>query len=453
MSDKSERSAVFVPHMPPLAPDRISALGVLSRIRRNAFSAFPPRCHDEPVLRLRSPVRDVLIAAAPDAMRHVLAERPELYRRVAAGDRIFGALIGRGLAASDGEAWKRQRRILAPAFTPRTVAMLAHHIIACAEATCASLELSRGTPIDLLSIMQLLSLDVACTSMFSLEVGTFGPRLRDLLLSYAMGDGQPRASDFLLPRWMPTPTTMRRSHFRVRWRSLILEIIAQRRAGLPSGSPRDLFDLLSDAYGDEEESLLADEVSTMIFAGHETTGLTLFWACYLLANAPEWRRAVRREAESVDLSPDGAGEALTRLPATRAVVDEAMRLYPPAYMTARQAVVEHPLCGERVKRGAIVLMPFHMLHQNPRLWSSPERFDPGRFLGSSKPARFNYLPFGAGPRVCIGAQLATAEAVLILARLLLRNDVVLDNETPVFPVGSFATRPNRAPMFSLQTPT
>ncbi|MFB0487968.1 cytochrome P450 [Methylobacterium sp. OAE515] len=441
--------ASFAPPMPPLAPDRVGALGVLAGLRRNAYSAFPPRCREQAVLVLPMLGRDVVIAAGPQAMRDVLATRPDLYRRIAAGDRIFGALIGRGVAASEGQAWRRQRRTLAPAFTPRTVTLLAPHMAACAEAAFARLEASRGEPVNLLGVMQDLSLAVACTSMFSLEVDAFGPQLRALLLSYADGVGRPRASDFILPPRVPTLATLRRARFRRRWRALILAIIAQRRAAHHPGAPRDLFDLLSEAYGDREEDLLADEVSTMIFAGHETTGLTLFWACYLLANAPDWRRAVRREARRVDLSPGGAGSAVGALPQTRAVVDEALRLYPPAYMTARQAVADHALCGVPVKRGAIVLMPFTLLHTDPRLWTSPERFDPGRFLGPEKPDRYSFLPFGAGPRVCIGAQLATSEAVLVLARLLRDNDLVLDDDGPVLPVGSFATRPSRSPTFRL----
>ncbi|WP_342108612.1 cytochrome P450 [Methylobacterium sp. SI9] len=441
--------AAFIPPMPPPAPDRVGALGVLAGLRRNAYSAFPPRCRAQAVVVLPMPGRDVVIAAGPQAIRDVLATRPELYRRIAAGDRIFRPLIGRGVAASEGQAWRRQRRILAPAFTPRTVTLLAPHMAACTEAALGPLEASRGAPVDLLAVMQDLSLAVACTSMFSLETDVFGPQLRGLLQSYAGGIGRPRTSDFILPRWVPTPTTIRRAGFRRRWRALILAIIAQRRAAQAPGAPRDLFDLLSEAYGDREADLLADEVSTMIFAGHETTGLTLFWACYLLANAPDWRDAVRREARRVDLSPGGAGAAVGALPLTRAVVDEALRLYPPAYMTARQAVADHALCGVPVRRGAIVLMPFTLLHTDPRLWAAPERFDPGRFLGPGKPDRQGFLPFGTGPRVCIGAQLATSEAVLVLARLLRDNDLVLDDGPPVLPVGSFATRPDRSPTFRL----
>ncbi|PIK73525.1 hypothetical protein CS379_07940 [Methylobacterium frigidaeris] len=268
--------APFIPPMPPPAPDRVGALGVLAGLRRNAYSAFPPRCREQPVLVLPMPGRDVVVAAGPQAMRDVLATRPDLYRRIAAGDRIFGPLIGRGVAASEGQAWRHQRRILAPAFTPRTVSLLAPHMAACTEAALGPLEASRGEPVDLLTVMQDLSLAVACTSIFSLETDTFGPQLRGLLLSYAGGIGRPRASDFILPRWMPTPTTFRRSRFRRRWRALILAIIAQRRASRSPEAPRDLFDLLSEAYEGREEDLLADEVSTMIFAGHETTGLTLF---------------------------------------------------------------------------------------------------------------------------------------------------------------------------------
>ncbi len=269
--------AAFIPPMPPPAPDRVGALGVLAGLRRNAYSAFPPRCRAQAVVVLPMPGRDVVIAAGPQAIRDVLATRPELYRRIAAGDRIFRPLIGRGVAASEGQAWRRQRRTLAPAFTPRTVTLLAPHMAACTEAALGPLEASRGAPVDLLAVMQDLSLAVACTSMFSLETDVFGPQLRGLLQSYAGGIGRPRTSDFILPRWVPTLTTIRRAGFRRRWRALILAIIAQRRAAQAPGAPRDLFDLLSEAYGDREADLLADEVSTMIFAGHETTGLTLFW--------------------------------------------------------------------------------------------------------------------------------------------------------------------------------
>ncbi len=417
-------------------------------IKRNAFSAFPARSFSEPVLRYSLLDRDLILANAPEAMRHVLAERTDLYRRVPAGDRVLGPLLGRGLASSEGDAWRRQRRMLAPAFTPRTLPSIAEHVARCAETTCSRLERQTG-PVDLLSAMQQLSLDIAATTMFSLETERFGGELRRLLSLYATGIGRPRASDFLLPRGIPTLTDLRRSIFRRRWRRLINEIIDLRRSTAVRASPPDLFDMLSDAYAGQNDGLLVDEVSTMIFAGHETTGLTMFWACFLLAQSPYWQTAVRTEAEAVDLDPRRANEALSALRVTRAVVDEALRLYPPAYMSAREAVEAHDLCGVPVRRRSLVLLPFCMLHRNPKLWDAPMAFDPSRFLSEAKPDRFAFLPFGAGPRICIGAQLAVCEAVLVIARLLRSNQLSMERALPVVPIGSFSTRPSHNPVFRL----
>lgn len=184
----------------------------------------------------------------------------------------------------------------------------------------------------------------------------------------------------------------------------------------------------------------------MLFAGHETTGLTLFWACLLLANAPEWQDAVREEARSCDVSPSSAGEALARLPLTRAVVEETSPLDPPVCMSARAVMDSHDLCDLPVRGGSRVLLPFCMLHRNPAFWTSPSRFDPSRFLDAARPDRFTFLPFGAGPRVCNGAQLAVAESMLVLARLLRGNAIAMEHADPVQPIGSFSTRPSRVPM-------
>lgn len=440
----------FEPPAPPLAPDRVTGLGVLMRLRRNAFSAFPARCFSAPAIKYRLGITDLILANTPDAMRHVLADHPDRFRRVRATGRVLGPLLGRGLAAAEGEAWRRQRRTLAPAFTPRTLPVLSQHIAACAEATCARIEASSDGSIDLLSAMQDLSLDIAARSMFSLETARFGPELRRLLVFYSATIGRPRASDFLLPSKLLTPTDVRRALFRRRWSRIIASVIAERRATASPDTPRDMFDMLADAYKDQDEGLLADEVSTMLFAGHETTGLTLFWACFLLANAPEWQDAVREEARACDVSPSSAGEALARLPLTRAVVEETLRLYPPAYMSARAVMDPHDLCGLPVRSGSLVLLPFCMLHRNPAFWASPSRFDPSRFLDAARPDRFTFLPFGAGPRVCIGAQLAIAESMLVLARLLRGNAIAMEHAAPVQPIGSFSTRPSPVPVFKLR---
>lgn len=438
----------YAPPLPPPARPGIGGLGVLNALRRNGYSAFPARCLDEPVVRLRLPWGDLVIASGAEAIGQVLHGNAEGYARLAAGRRILGPIVGRGLLTAEGAAWRRQRKMMAPAFTPRTVPVLAAHIMRCGETTCAALAADDG-PVDLLAAMQALALEIGAVSMFSLESASFDAEMRAMVTSYMRGVGRPRPSDFLLPPGVPTPIAARRRAFRRRWTRLIDAVIAQRRTQEPAEDARDLFDLMAAALGEGEDDLLRDEVSTMIVAGHETTALSLFWACLMLAHAPAWQDAIADEARGLDLSPERAADSLPRLAVTRAVVRETMRLYPPAFMSARRAVRPDTLGGLGIPAGAMVLLPLFLLHRDPRLWTEPDTFDPARFLDGPEPGRFDYLPFGAGPNTCIGAQLAMTEAVLVLARLFRDSTLRLDDTRPVLPIGVIATRPDRAPRFRL----
>jgi cytochrome P450 len=442
--------AVLVPSMPPMPSDQVSGLQVLSALRRNAYCAFPPRCLDEPVVKLRAAGRILILACSPDAIRHVMMTHAEDYARLPFGRRVLGPIIGRGLILSEGEAWRRQRRSMAPAFTPRNVSIMARHIILCTELALRRLEQSCGTEIDMLHEMQMLSLEIAATSMFSMETSAFGSELRGMVLEYMETMGRLSPIDILLPDGVPTLLRARRALFRRRWTRLIYSIIEARRATGPASGARDLFDLLSEAHGRDDEDLLADEVSTMIVAGHETTALTLFWMCTLLARAPQWQSVLASEASRLDLSLEGAAASLSKLVSARAVVQEALRLYPPAFMTGRLATKSHEICGTRVPKGSMILFPFWLLHRSPRWWARPAAFDPSRFLSGTEPDRFAYLPFGIGQHVCIGAQLAMSEATLAISRLVQKFTIAITDDRPVLPVGTLSTRPDHPPAFVLQ---
>ena len=303
-----------VPPMPTMPSDQISGSQVLSALRRNAYCAFPPRCLDEPIVKLRIAGQILILSCTPEAIRYVMMTQAEDYARLPFGRRILGPIIGRGLALSEGEAWRRQRRAMAPAFTPRNVSIMARHIILCTDVALRRLEQSGGVKIDMLREMQMLSLEIAATSMFSLEASAFGSELRRMLSEYMNTMGRMSPIDILLPDGVPTLTRARRALFRRRWTRLIHSIIEARRAAGPAaGGARDLFDLLSEAHGPDDEDLLADEVSTMIVAGHEATALTLFWMCTLLAKAPQWQTALATEASGLDLSIEGAAASLPKL--------------------------------------------------------------------------------------------------------------------------------------------
>lgn len=440
-----------VPPMPPMASNGAGGLRVLLALRRNAYQAFPARCLDEPVVTLRAAGRSLVLATGPDAIRHIMITHGEDYVRLPLGRRVLGPIVGRGLLVSEGETWREQRRAMAPAFTPRNIPIMAQHIIRCTEASCERLQHAVGSEVDLLQELQILSLEIAATSLFSMEMATFGAQLRAVVSEYMATIGRLYPTDVFLPDAIPTPLRVRRAAFRKRWTTLVRTIIEMRRKAGNTGGPRDLFDLLSDAHGTDREDLLVDEVSTMIVAGHETTALTLFWACTLLAQAGQWQDAVAAEAAAVDLSMDGAAASLPKLELTRAVVEETLRLYSPAFMTGRWARQSHDICGTRVPADSIILLPYWILHRSPRWWSHPDTFDPSRFLHGAEPDRLTYLPFGVGRHVCIGAQLAMSEAILATARLLRQFKIEMTSVRAVLPVGRLSTRPDHSPGFVLRS--
>jgi cytochrome P450 len=433
-----------------MAPDGVGGWQILSMLRRNAYSAFPRRCLDEPVVKYRTMGRHLVLACWPEAIRHVLITQADHYTRLPFGRRILRPIVGNGILTSEGEAWRRQRRILAPAFTPRSVAVMVPHIVRCTETAGDRWQKPCGTEIDMLRELQNLSLDIAATTMFSMEASTFTLDLRRMMAEYAETMGRLFPIDVLLPDGVPTPLRVRRALFRRRWKTLIRRIINERRMAGHSGAPRDLFDTLSTMYSADDESLLVDEVSTLLVAGHETTAVVLFWICVLLARMPNWQTALASEVAEIDLSPDRAVENLPKLVLAHAIVREVLRLYPPAFLTGRLARATQEICGTRIEKGAIVLIPIWLLHRNPRWWTRPMEFDPERFLGDTEPVRSTYLPFGAGPHVCIGAQFAMSEATLATARLVQRFVIGIKGDRPVLPVGTLSTQPDHAPTFLLQ---
>src|SRR5256885_6509438 len=262
--------------------------------------------------------------------------------------------------------------------------------------------------------MHYLAIEVAGRAMFSLEMDAFGPRMREMLRDYGERLAQAGVLDILLPPIVPAPQDFARWRFRRRWLRLIDEIVAARPKKAVAGAPRDLLDLMAvdpETGAPVPRRRLADQVATMIAAGHATTAVALFWAFYLVASTPAVQERIAAEAGPLDLAPEGAAEALPHLVYTRAVVQEASRLYPPAYGIFRLARRADEAGGVAVPKGAIVMIAPWLLHRHKTLWTEPDAFDPGRFLpGAPPPDRFAYLPFGMGPRVCVGAQFARAEA-------------------------------------------
>ncbi|MBV8094381.1 MAG: cytochrome P450 [Acetobacteraceae bacterium] len=445
---------LYKPPIPEI-PEKVSFFGFVRAVRSNAVRMWPRSAYEQEMVIDRQLTRTVILANAPDAIHHVLVENAQNYRRTPASIRVIRPIVGEGLLLSQGETWRHQRRTIAPALAARVVPILARHMAAVAAETVSSLTAESG-PINLLATMQRVALDIAGRSMFSLEMHAQGPAMRDHLLRYGMHLARPYFLDLFLPISIPTPHDFARRRFQAEWMGFIDALVEARLQHPQPEKPRDLFDLMRAARDPETgaaftREVLRDQTATMIVAGHETTALTLFWACFLLAHVPEAQQRVAAEASSCDLSPEHAGEALQFLPFTRAVVSESLRLYPPAFALARQAIADDQWRDIPIRRGAAVLIAPWVLHRHRRLWRDPDAFDPERFVpGAPQPPRYAYLPFGTGPRICVGAQFALTEATLVLAALVRSFHLTCIGEKPVLPMPVITLQPNYPPPFLLQ---
>jgi unspecific monooxygenase len=407
--------------IPAASASRLSWRVVAGALRGNALAAFPDEAFEEDVVVQRFFGRQHILLQRPEAIRHVLIDNPQNYRRSPAATRVLRPMFGRGLFLSAGEDWRQQRRSVAPAFAPRTVQRLARHVVATAGRLATDLAAAEGQTVNLVPVFQRLALEIIGGAIFSLDMTQYGPELRDLILRYAARLGRPSLADFLLPQGVVTPADFARARFRRRWRRLIDRIIADRASRPGAGEARDLFDILAaadpDAATPAAAERLGDQIATIVVAGHETTAAALFWAFYLLAIHPDEQERVAAEVAPLDLTPDTAAEILPRLVHTRAVIDEVLRLYPPAFVIVRQSVGDDNAGGVRGPKGSLVLIAPWVLHRHRRFWIAPARFDPSRFLPDGSPPRFAYMPFGAGPRICVGNPFALTELVLVVATM------------------------------------
>ena len=448
---------LFVPPRPAPPDQDLGLFRFLVEVRTNALRIWPKAAYEQDILIGSALGRTRLLINAPDAIHRVLVENTANYCRTAATIRILRPIVGDGLLLSEGDKWRHRRRTMAPALAPRVVPMLARHVVLATEEAMAKISvIAARNPVDILAAVQLLALEIAARSMFSLEMRRYGPALRRLIAQFAVNLGRPYFLDLMLPASIPTLRDLVRRRFRRKWVVLMDEIIASRLHAPPGDNPRDLFDMLLAARDPEtgkafSRDQLRDQMATMIVAGHETTALTLFWSLYLLASSPAEQERVATEVRSIDLASDSAADALANLPYTKAVVNEALRLYPPAFALARMAIGPDRFGDVSVPPGALIMMSPWILHRHSRLWQDPHAFNPSRFLGEAPLAhRFAYMPFGAGPRICIGAQLALTEACLVLAMMVQRFHVELADGAPVLPVAVIVTQPDHPAPFRLR---
>jgi cytochrome P450 len=418
---------LFVPPY-PRRPDRPrGSLSTILALQRNPIEVWCKADFERPVsigrtiLGLRGAAHD------PAAVRRIFLDNAANYRKDNLQLRVLRPGLGNGLLTADGEDWRIQRRALAPLFSPRQVAEFVPAMQRVAEAAVERMSRRRdGAVTDVSELMSRTTLEVLEQTLFSQGLGRDPSAFQRALTSYFETIGRLDPLDLLgAPEFLPRLWRMRGRGALDFFDSAVRAIIENRRALVARGAeaPRDLLTLLMSAKDPENGRGLSDEdvganVITFITAGHETTANGLTWSLFLLSQSPEWRERAEAEADhAFDGERPVSAEGCETL---RAIFEEALRLYPPAAILSRQAIADDELAGVRIPAGAVIMVSPYVLHRRRGLWDNPDAFDPSRFLGEKRERidRFAYIPFGAGPRVCIGMAFAIQEAIILLAHLL-----------------------------------
>ena len=404
-------------------PRGLPIVGMLPAVRRNPTAVFitaARRFGD--VVHLKIGPRNGYLITNPADVRRVLQDNARNYHKSPLYDKLR-AVLGNGLLTSEDAFWLRQRRIAQPSFHHQRIAVLAGVMAKAARETAERWKtvVSEKGPVDIDEEMMRLTRTVVLRTLLGGDLGPFAARVDDAWTVVNQHIGESFWSLGFTDR-LPTPKYRRFLAARAVLMGAVDHVISQRRSS-PSGSA-DLLSMLLSARDEETGEAMTDnqlrvEVMTFLLAGQETTSLALTWTWYLLSQHPEARHRLEEEIDSVLDGRPPEYTDLVHLPYTRRVIDEAMRLYPPAWGFSRQALSDDQLGGFHLPRGWLVFVLPYVLHRLPAFWENPDAFDPDRFSPerSADRPKFVYLPFGAGPRQCIGNQFALIEAQLTVATL------------------------------------
>jgi cytochrome P450 len=409
----------------------------------------------------------VYLAVHPDYVRHVLQDNSRNYSKDTFQYNLLRTVTGDGLLTSDGDMWRRQRRLEQPAFHRQRISAFSDLMVTACSEMLAGWEpkVRRGEPLDIAAEMMEVALKIVGKALFSLDIrGEAGGLAQDVLVVLDHIVARARTLS-LVPDSFPTPGNRRFRGALARLDRFVYDIIAgrRRRAAAGQSMPEDLLTMLMAARLEEDHGAalpagggadgfnggsmsdrqLHDEVITLIIAGHETVASALTWTWYLLSMQPAAYRALRQELDRVLAGRVPTAADLPELAYTRMVFDEALRLYPPAWIITRKSLMADQIGPYRVPAGALVVLSPYVTHRMPQFWPNPEGFDPERFSDDQVAGRqrFAYFPFGGGPRLCIGNTFAILEAQLVLASVAGRYRLDLVPGQNVEPEPSVTLRP------------
>ena len=408
----------------PLVSEPWGILKSLQMARRNVLRILPQIATTQPMVSGKTGKRWHMVMEPP-AIKRILLDALDDYPKSVVTKNLLKPAIGESLFIAEGAHWRWQRRAAAPVFSHRNVMNLAPIMTAAAERACDRIAAARPRAVDMLDEMVTTTFDVISDVTFSGGDAFDRDAVHHAIDQYIAEAGKISLFDILgFPDWVPRPGRVMSGQALKEMKSVADRAIEDRARRGHQGVP-DLLDLL--LAGEDPKSNrrmntaeLRDNLLTFIVAGHETTALTLAWAMYLVGFDQDVQDRARAEAQSVLQGRAATGEDVENLPFIRMIIDETLRLYPAAGIISRTAQKADTLCDREVRPGDTVMIPIYALGRNRLLWDDPDAFRPERFADRKAIDRYAYLPFGDGPRICIGASFALQEAVIILATLLSR---------------------------------
>jgi len=387
----------------------------------------------------------------PDVVREVLVERASSFQKLEQFKKVFRVVFGNGLFFSEGNFWRRQRRLMQPAFHHKQIQNYAEIMVRHTTEMLADWQSGQTRQID--ADMHALTLRIVLRAIFDAEAGERADRFRQKLTEIGhLLTEQTFSITNVLPEWLPLPILIRKRRLAREIDEIVYDFIREKRAGGDGGA--DLLSTLMRAVDEEtgermDDRQLHDEVLTLFIAGHETTAHLMTWVWGLLAQHPDVEAALHAEVDQALAGRAATAADLPRLPLTEQIVRETLRLYPIAWINFREAREAVDIGGTRIPKGGQVWFIPYTLHHDPRYFDDPERFMPARFADGweDRVTKYAYFPFGAGPRVCIGNGFALLEARLILATMAARFRLRLpDGDRVEVNAGSLITVKGGLPM-------
>lgn len=386
----------------------------LNRARNNMITAWPKSYYRREFVHERYLGRSLYLVNEPAGVHWVMVGNARNYRKSPANTQTLKPLLGNGLFVSEGELWTRQRRTMNPATHTQRLEGYARTIVQTTDEMLIEWQAhgAAGFSCDVTEPLTLVTAEIISRLMFNYPLGEQGLRLFEAFKEYQASHGRVHMAEFFgLPSWFPRPGRGKGRRAVEKFDSVLLEIIA---AGRARGEPSEFEDLLQMLLEFRDEQgrpmdpvLVRDEVASIFLAGHETTAITLTWAFHLLEKHPDVEEQLQREIAEVlgGRAPEFAD--VPKLLWARAIIEETLRLYPPVHVFSRQAIGDDTVCGHHVPAGSMITISSWLLHRHQKFWDEPEHFKPARFLPAQAHVlnRAAYMPFGLGPRVCLGKHL------------------------------------------------